>query len=187
MARPVPEQKEPLPHAGERRSDDVFRWITSLILAGELRPGQRLPSERQLSSALGVSRSALREVARDGIPDRLGAPGRCIREMEACLAADAAETAARYEEADWAFHLTVAEMKGNRLYLHMFLLLRQLVCQSVTLSRRVVPGDYLRENAKRHREIHDALARRNPDAAERSMMRHFELLEAHIARKEQAS
>ena len=45
----------------EKLSNAVVRQIEQLILRGILRPGERLPSERDLSERLGVSRPSLRE------------------------------------------------------------------------------------------------------------------------------
>lgn len=45
----------------EKLSHVVVRQIERLILQGILRPGERLPSERELSDRLGVSRPSLRE------------------------------------------------------------------------------------------------------------------------------
>lgn len=45
----------------EKLSDTVARQIESLILHGILRPGERLPSERELSERLGISRPSLRD------------------------------------------------------------------------------------------------------------------------------
>ena len=45
----------------EKLSSAVVRQIELLILQGILRPGERLPSERDLSEQLGVSRPSLRE------------------------------------------------------------------------------------------------------------------------------
>lgn len=45
----------------EKLSQSVVRQIEQLILRGILRPGERLPSERELSDRLGVSRPSLRE------------------------------------------------------------------------------------------------------------------------------
>lgn len=45
----------------EKLSSAVVRQIELLILRGILRPGERLPSERELSERLGVSRPSLRE------------------------------------------------------------------------------------------------------------------------------
>ncbi|MEM9580017.1 MAG: GntR family transcriptional regulator, partial [Pseudomonadota bacterium] len=45
----------------EKLSTAVVRQVEDLILRGILRPGERLPSERELSDRLGVSRPSLRE------------------------------------------------------------------------------------------------------------------------------
>ncbi len=45
----------------EHRSDDVLRHIVGLIFEGQIGPGSRLPSERELSESLGVSRTTLRD------------------------------------------------------------------------------------------------------------------------------
>jgi len=45
----------------EKLSTSVVRQIEQLILRGILRPGERLPSERDLADRLGVSRPSLRE------------------------------------------------------------------------------------------------------------------------------
>ena len=45
----------------EKLSQTVVHQIELLILRGILRPGERLPSERELSEKLGVSRPSLRE------------------------------------------------------------------------------------------------------------------------------
>lgn len=49
----------------EKLSHTVQRQIEALILQGVLRPGERLPSERELSETLGVSRPSLREALAD--------------------------------------------------------------------------------------------------------------------------
>lgn len=41
--------------------DEVYKQIVSLISSGEIKPGQKLPSERDISSELGVSRQSVRE------------------------------------------------------------------------------------------------------------------------------
>ncbi|UWQ17665.1 FadR/GntR family transcriptional regulator [Jannaschia sp. M317] len=45
----------------EKLASAVVRQIENLILRGILRPGDRLPSERELAERLGVSRPSLRE------------------------------------------------------------------------------------------------------------------------------
>jgi len=49
----------------EKLSQAVTRQIELLILRGILRPGERLPSERDLADQLGVSRPSLRESLAD--------------------------------------------------------------------------------------------------------------------------
>ena len=49
----------------EKLSHTVVHQIELLILRGILRPGERLPSERELSERLGVSRPSLREAVAD--------------------------------------------------------------------------------------------------------------------------
>ncbi|GAB3649886.1 FadR/GntR family transcriptional regulator [Glycomyces tarimensis] len=46
------------------RTDDVVNGIKHMILEGELRPGERLPVEKELAETLGVSRGSLREGVR---------------------------------------------------------------------------------------------------------------------------
>jgi GntR family transcriptional repressor for pyruvate dehydrogenase complex len=47
-----------------RTHEDLVTQIQSQILDGKLRPGDKLPSERQLGEAFGVSRGTLREALR---------------------------------------------------------------------------------------------------------------------------
>ncbi|MFN3663282.1 FadR/GntR family transcriptional regulator [Yoonia sp.] len=49
----------------EKLSHGVVRQIEGLILRGILRPGERLPSERELSERMDVSRPSLREALAD--------------------------------------------------------------------------------------------------------------------------
>jgi len=49
----------------EKLSQGVIRQVELLILRGILRPGERLPAERELADRLGVSRPSLREALAD--------------------------------------------------------------------------------------------------------------------------
>ena len=53
------------PVAQEKLSAGITRQIEDLILRGILRPGERLPSERELSERMDVSRPSLREALAD--------------------------------------------------------------------------------------------------------------------------
>ncbi|UCG66925.1 MAG: FadR family transcriptional regulator [Deltaproteobacteria bacterium] len=41
--------------------DEVYKQIVSMIGSGQLKPGQKLPSEREMASDLGISRQSIRE------------------------------------------------------------------------------------------------------------------------------
>ena len=45
-------------------SDEIVEQIITLISRGDLKPGQRLPSERELCKNFGAGRSSLREALR---------------------------------------------------------------------------------------------------------------------------
>ncbi|HEX7292133.1 MAG TPA: FadR/GntR family transcriptional regulator [Conexibacter sp.] len=65
MPQPKPLAVVPLPPAAvprrETPSAEITRHLLDYLLSGDLRPGQRIPSERQLAEALQVGRSAVRE------------------------------------------------------------------------------------------------------------------------------
>ncbi|MEJ2201826.1 MAG: GntR family transcriptional regulator, partial [Desulfuromonadaceae bacterium] len=42
-------------------SEEIVEQIKTLIAKGELKPGDRIPSERNLAEMLGVSRPSVRE------------------------------------------------------------------------------------------------------------------------------
>ncbi|MCL5426673.1 MAG: transcriptional regulator GlcC [Gammaproteobacteria bacterium] len=56
----MPSANQALP-TGQRMPEHVATQLERLVLDGVFRPGQLLPSERQLCSRLGVSRASLRE------------------------------------------------------------------------------------------------------------------------------
>ena len=45
-------------------TDEAILKIKEMLLSGQLRPGDRLPPEKELSEALGLSRSSLREAVK---------------------------------------------------------------------------------------------------------------------------
>ncbi len=64
----APESDLPGAFAGQWRArsvtDDAIHEIRQLIVTGQVLPGDRLPSEKELSMQLGLSRSSLREAVR---------------------------------------------------------------------------------------------------------------------------
>lgn len=63
---PGPGAEPPVFERVERRTvtSDAIRMIKEMILSGRLGPGDRLPAERELSEAMGVSRPMIREAIR---------------------------------------------------------------------------------------------------------------------------
>ncbi|QHQ35973.1 FadR/GntR family transcriptional regulator [Algicella marina] len=73
------------PIAQERVATSVSRQIESLILRGVLRPGERLPSERDMAAEMGVSRpsvrEALAELEREGLVETRPGAGAFVAEV----------------------------------------------------------------------------------------------------------
>lgn len=66
LTNPAKARRMPFePIQQEKLSSGVVRQIEGLILRGILRPGERLPSERELSDQMQVSRPSLREALAD--------------------------------------------------------------------------------------------------------------------------
>src|SRR5437588_5636144 len=61
-ASPARPDFQPLRH--ERRYEQVAEQIRKLISSGALKPGDKLPSERELCVKLGVGRSSIRDAVR---------------------------------------------------------------------------------------------------------------------------
>lgn len=61
MARSNVEKGLFAPIKTSKISDEVYKQIVSLISNGQLKPGDKIPSERDLSSELGISRQSIRE------------------------------------------------------------------------------------------------------------------------------
>jgi GntR family transcriptional repressor for pyruvate dehydrogenase complex len=49
------------PIRSRKLSDEVYRQLVSLISSGELKPGDKIPSERELAADMGISRQSIRE------------------------------------------------------------------------------------------------------------------------------
>ncbi len=69
----------------KRVSDEVFKQIMDLILTGKLKPGDRLPPERELAERLGVSRPVVREaisrLVAKGYLDNIQGSGTYVRSI----------------------------------------------------------------------------------------------------------
>ena len=230
-------------------ADRVFAFFRDRLLSGELKAGDRLLPERELSLSLGVSRPVLREALRSlamlGLLDIQHGRGAFVRAADAsvlgqaltlCLAPEpnvlddvmqariaiecqairlacqrASErdlqsisaTLERLVDAlsdpeaggrtDYDFHSAIVKASGSVSLVKMYEAISPLLMQSHVERRR----DTFREPAvtshlvDAHREVFLSLARRDPDAAEKSLRDHFTigdevrrktLLSAHVRR-----
>lgn len=88
----------------EKLSHSIIRQVELLILRGVLRPGERLPSERELSEKMGVSRPSLREalaeLAQRGLlTARAGAGVYVSRDLDAAFPQPLVRLFATHDEA----------------------------------------------------------------------------------------
>ena len=80
------------PMRGERLSDQVADQLQGLVLNNTFRPGEKLPSERELCELLGVSRTVVREAIRSlvvkGLLDVRHGGGTIVRSPDPALVSE---------------------------------------------------------------------------------------------------
>lgn len=139
------------PIARLRMHEQVLAQVEEQILEGKLRPGARLPGERQLAEMLGVGRGAVREA---------------LRVLEAMGILEAGVGSGPYAGSTIAGHATPA--LGNLLRLHMALSVfsqQEVVEVRIQLERWAVT-----EAAKGERSEEILALRRIIDSMKRSDM-----------------
>lgn len=105
------------PVQSEKLSSAVVRQIEELILRGILRPGERLPAERELSERLGVSRPSLREAVADlqdrGLLDTRAGAGIFVTEVLGSAFSDALiQLFSKHDEAVFDYLSFRRDMEG---------------------------------------------------------------------------
>ena len=105
------------PVQAEKLSSAVIRQIEELILRGVLRPGERLPGERDLSDRLGVSRPSLREAVADlearGLLEARAGAGIYVTEVLGSAFSDAlVQLFAKHDEAVFDYLSFRRDMEG---------------------------------------------------------------------------
>ena len=204
-----------------RAPDEVMHQLADLIRRGEVKVGQRLPSEKNLAETFGVSRPVVREAFRGlrslGLIDsRMGSgsyvsDGNALRlplllgrytapelhEVRTHLEAPGAALAARrateeqvqellemvrqmsepqghrpYAELDATFHAFLAACTGNSVHSRLIADLGELIVENSDLA---LSANVLRQAqaTREHRRIAEAVARRDPEAAESAMLLHL--------------
>ena len=144
-----------------RASDGTRHLLRALIYSGQLGPGDQLPPERELSSYLGMSRTALREALRlleaEGyLLTRVGAKGGTrvaeVPALERLYAAWAETNADRVKELLEV--QVVLERAGAALAA-----LRRTSEDLARLNAALIPSDVTgAELLRRHMDFHGALA-----------------------------
>lgn len=199
------------------------------ILDGDLKPGDKLPSEVALTREHAVSRTVIREaissLRADGLVEPRHGVGvfvlggqapvsafqvetarissiiemlelRCAIEAEAAALAAARRSPAQEEavhecyddlsrliadgrgtaEADFAFHLAIADATNNPRFREFLELMGQNVIPRSSLQagqQEATPAEYLQQIQAEHRRIADAIAARDEEAARHAMRVHL--------------
>jgi GntR family transcriptional repressor for pyruvate dehydrogenase complex len=115
--------------------------------------------------------------------DHLRRLASCVEAMRADVSCENEDQFARYRAADQQFHQLLAEMTGNLLYVHLAHFLSELVSRSISMSRQIFPGDYPRNNLKRHEQILQAVSGRDLEQAKTAMLEHFLQIEPHVSHR----
>jgi GntR family transcriptional repressor for pyruvate dehydrogenase complex len=204
-----------------RAPDEVMHQLADLIRRGEVKVGQRLPSEKNLAETFGVSRPVVREAFRGLrslglIQSRMGSgsyvsDGNALRlplllgrytapelhEVRTHLEVPGAALAARratedqiaellgmirqmsepqghrpYAELDATFHAYLAACTGNSVHARLIADLGELIVENSDLA---LSANVLRQAqaTREHRRVAEAVARRDPEAAEAAMLVHL--------------
>ncbi len=223
--------KEPAPIRRRRLYEEVVARLEALIHEEELKPGDPLPSERELMAHFGVGRPAIREalfalhrmglvVVSNGERTRVSSPtpktmlgelsgaaklmlakpegmhhfqqARAL--FEGALAEEAARVAsradvltlerallankrgigddARFLQTDVAFHLAIATIPRNPIYLALHEAIVEWLVEQRNVSLRRAGTDELAYES--HRSIYEAIKARDDAAAGRAMRRHLD-------------
>lgn len=117
------------------RTDDVVNGIKHMILEGELRPGERLPVEKELAETLGVSRGSLREGVRAlsilGVLNTRQGDGTYVTNLDVARLL-----------APMGF---VVDLQGESRMRHVHAIRRLLECEAARLAATRITGEALTE------------------------------------------
>jgi DNA-binding FadR family transcriptional regulator len=223
--------RNPAPIRRRKLYEDVVARLEELIHTEELKPGEPLPSERDLMLQFGVGRPAIREalfaLSRMGLVEvangerprvssptprtLLGELSGAARLMlskpegvyhfqeartlfESALAEEAARVATRtdvlaleralhankqaigdlvrFQQTDVAFHLAIASIPRNPIYLALHEAIVDWLNEQRSVSLRQLGIDELAFAS--HRKLFEAIKDKDPDAARHAMRSHLE-------------
>jgi DNA-binding FadR family transcriptional regulator len=158
----------------------VIRQLTKLIEGGVLEPGDQLPSERELSEELQVSRGTVREAVQFlqalGLVEIRHGTGTFVRPATDLKVAEPDVTA--LIAADLAFHHALCASAGNAALSEFADALgEQLVRERGTIWN--IPGRPARSLVE-HREICDAVRDGDAERARHAVLQHLESVEGDL-------
>jgi len=163
-------------------AEQVMLHVSGLIERGALRPGDRLASERDLASQVGVSRTSvragLRSLAAEGasaeqiatLSDGVTGMYSALHPPQTCL------------DRDLPFHRAVAAAANNPMLGAIIEAVAALFFEQrrVTIER----ARNLRESADAHRKIYQAIRARDGESARAAMEEHIRLAQLALATEE---
>jgi len=173
----------------EKLAQSVVRQIELLILRGILRPGERLPSERDLSEQLGVSRPSLREAVADlqqrGLLTSRAGAGVFVADVLGSAFSDAL---VQLFATHHGFHMAIIEASHNVVMLHMMRSMFQLLREGVFYNRQIMFRQRTTREAllDQHRAINSALQARDPRAARAAVEAHMSYVETALRDQQRA-
>jgi GntR family transcriptional repressor for pyruvate dehydrogenase complex len=123
---------------------------------------------------------AAKEAANQRTADQLGELYEALKIMRTAgkKADDAANT--EYARADIRFHLVIAKMTKNPVYVHMLQFLTDLISTSLSISREILDVDFNKANTARHEAIYDSISGQHAANSCKAMTAHFSLIERRI-------
>jgi len=228
-----------------RLAHTLVERLSGRIRRGEFKPGDKLPTESEITRAFGVSRTVVREAmsrlqaaelveTRHGIGTfvRQGAGSRPFRiepveratlneliailELRVSIEAEAAALAAERRsgadlaamrraldsfgrqvaqardavQADFRFHLAIAQATGNRHFADLIRYLGTMLFPRTRVNSAQLAGEkrtaYLGRVNREHERIYDAIARGAPEAARAAMRAHLENSRERLRRADRA-
>jgi GntR family L-lactate dehydrogenase operon transcriptional regulator len=147
-----------------RHEQNVLRTSVDLMEALDVK------TRRQAIDVLVAGRAIEREAARLAALNATAADVAALEELAECY--DAAERAAAIAQMDFAFHVLLAELSGNKVLQTAAQLTHARALTSAILTP--VHLELKPTVSHQHREILAAIRARDPEAAERAMADHLE-------------
>ncbi|MEO8144265.1 MAG: FadR/GntR family transcriptional regulator [Betaproteobacteria bacterium] len=223
----------------------VVERLAGRIRRGEIKPGDQLPTESEITRAFGVSRTVVREAmsrlqaaelvetrhgigtfvreGADSAPFRIDPVGTAtlneliaILELRISIETEAAGMAAERRgpahltamrraldafarqvaqskdavQADFRFHLTVAQATGNRHFADLIRYLGTMLFPRTRVNSAQLAGQrrtaYLERVNREHEKIYEAIERGSSDAARAAMRAHLEHSRERLRRAHRA-